>query len=99
MDDFPKSYLYVPAEHDEFVQIAYNNKMITESQILSVDCEIIDRSNLVIAYGTYHSNGMKVEIEHSTQTDTPIYYMPNMSEDCINGLKASMLIIMGFNGE
>ena len=41
--------LYVPAEHEDFVQKAFDKKYITERQILDVDCEILSEcDNIVI---------------------------------------------------
>jgi hypothetical protein len=88
MDGFPKMDLYIPAEHDEFVQIAFNRHYVNEEQILDVDKEIIDRCQLVIAYGDFtKSRGMKVELEHAGEHDIPIYFMPCLSKDTIKTLK------------
>ena len=93
MDGLPKSYLYVPGEHDEFVQIVYNNKWLSEEQVLGADCEIIDRCHLVIAYGEYHSRGMEVEIKHAAEHNIPIYFMTNISQPALEHLKSSIILI------
>jgi hypothetical protein len=93
MDGLPKSYLYVPGEHDEFVQIVYNKKWLTEEQILGADCDIIDRCHLVIAYGDYHSKGMEVEIKHAAECSIPIYFMNNISPPALEHLKSSIILI------
>ena len=46
----PWAEIYVPAEHEDFVQKAYNKKYITEKQILEVDCEIIAEHDILIIY-------------------------------------------------
>ncbi len=41
--------LYVPSEHEDFVKKAFDKKYITETQILDIDCDIIDKcDNIVI---------------------------------------------------
>jgi hypothetical protein len=40
--------LYVPAEHEEFVQIAYARKHINEEQILDTDCAIVKRCRCIV---------------------------------------------------
>ena len=87
-DAFPKIELYVPADHDEFVQVAFNKNYIDEVQILDVDCTIIDSCSLVIAYGSIElSRGMKVEVEHAVGVQVPVYFMPSLSEGSIGSLK------------
>lgn len=95
MDGFPKMDLYVPAEHDEFVQIAYDKEYINEEHILDVDCTIINDCSLLIACGDYtQSRGMTVEIQHAEDKGIPIYYMPAHSEATIKLLKHSIKLIL-----
>ncbi len=42
--------LYVPAEHEDFVQKAYDKKYVTEKQILDVDCEILSECDNIIIF-------------------------------------------------
>lgn len=72
--EFPNIQWYVPGEHDEFVLVCYRNKLLTEKQILTVDCEIIDKCNFMVVYSPddYISRGMQVEIDHCVYTHKPI---------------------------
>ena len=95
MDSFVKCSLYVPAEHDEFVQLAYNKKYLDETEILSIDCNIIDRCNLLIAFGDYSlSRGMQVEIEFAIQNKTPVFYMSELNRNIIESLKFAIQIVL-----
>lgn len=49
--------LYVPAEHEDFIQIAYDKGWINIEQILTVDGEILKRCDGVIFY---LPDGMKI---------------------------------------
>ena len=87
-DGFPKMELYIPADHDEFVQIAFDKEYINEEQILDVDCDIIEGCSLLIACGDHtQSRGMKVEIQYAVDNRIPIYYMPAFSDATIRTLK------------
>ena len=68
--------LYIPADHDEFVQVAYKNKLISERGILLTDCDILSRRDCVLAYdpsGEMVSRGMRIEIEHALAIGTPVF--------------------------
>ena len=86
--------LYVPAEHEDFVQIAYREGMITEAQILIVDCKIIDDCRGVIYYDPQYSfsSGMDVERLHQERTNKPgitfHFAGPTMKEDLNSWLHA-----------
>lgn len=95
MDSFVKCSLYVPAEHSEFVELASNKKYLDETEILSIDCDIIDRCNLLIAFGDYSlSRGMQVEIEFAIQNKTPVFYMSELNRNIIESLKFAIQIVM-----
>ena len=95
MDGFPKMDLYVPADHDEFVQIAFDKNYIDERQILDVDKEIINSCSLLIACGDHtQSRGMTVELEYARHKEIPIYFMPMFSAGVIAPLKHSLRLIL-----
>ena len=101
MDNYPPIELYVPADHDEFVQIAYKNKYITEEQILDVDCKIIDTCNLVISWGhpkETGSGGMKIEWDYACRNGINIYTMTEIDNLQIEALQFVIHLIIKSNG-
>ena len=68
--EFPHVEFYVPAAHDEFVMIGYDEGILNESQILFIDCKIIDTCQVVLAYipERHVSNGMFIETSHAVMT-------------------------------
>ena len=82
--EFPGVDFYVPGDHDEFITIAFVNGYINEEQILAVDCEIIDRCNLLINFvpDEYLSTGMMIENIHAGKRGIPIF---NVHSDNMNG--------------
>lgn len=74
-------YLYVPAEHDEFVLIAYKRGLLTEKDVLDVDCEIVDSCNLLLIYNweEHISRGMQREIDYADEHNIPILQFSDKS--------------------
>lgn len=83
--------LYVPGgPGEEFVQIAYDRKYITEKQILDVDCAIIDRCEAVVIYvptGDTLQGGRLIEFDHAMESNIPIkVFNENEIDDVIKWL-------------
>ncbi len=70
---YPQHEFYVPAEHEEFVQAAYDNPYLSINQILDIDCKIIDVKDGVIFYNheRMFSGGMKTEHAYAINTNKP----------------------------
>lgn len=77
----PSLRVYVPGEHDEFVTKAYRKHYLTVDDILTVDCELLGKRDLLIVYNheNYLSNGMVIEVNYAKEHNIPIY---SMSEVC-----------------
>lgn len=68
--------LYVPAEHEDFVQIAYKDNYLTEHQVLKIDCKIIDKCDGVIIFSPPDDpmqGGRAIEFEHAIATNKPVW--------------------------
>jgi len=72
--EFPNIDFYTPGEHDELVLIAYRRGLLTEEQILDIDCEIISRCSFLIVYSPddYTSKGMLTEIDYCVLNKIPV---------------------------
>lgn len=79
--EFPNISFYVPASHDEFVMIGYEEGILTETEILHIDCKITDRCHAVVAYipENHVSNGMLTEITHANKTGKPVLIVDDTS--------------------
>lgn len=76
--------VYCPADHDEFVMIAYRNCVLTEAQILAVDCEIVERCQALIWYSQLGpSNGAEIEMKHALTCNIPIFELPSLETNAI----------------
>lgn len=71
--EFPGLSLYVPAEHDEFILLAYETGRLDEAAILAVDKLIIVKRDVLLAYAPegYVSSGMQVEIAEAQRLGMP----------------------------
>ncbi len=80
---FPKLELYVPAENETFVQIAYDVGYLTEDQILNIDCYIIDNLDGVLVYvpdGDELQGGRKIEYDYAMAAGYPVYIFHTLKE-------------------
>jgi len=87
-----KIELYCPAEHDEFVLIAYQKGYLNETQILSVDCSILSQRDLLLVYAKddFISRGMKIEIEYAEENNFPIHYFSDVSSKSIKEIEQTI---------
>lgn len=72
---FPDLDLYVPAVHDEFVNIAYEEGTLSEKDILATDCTILSQRDLLLVYAPNKgllSRGMDVECKFAKKIKKPI---------------------------
>lgn len=74
--------LYIPAEHEDFVAIAYKDKYLTEKQILEIDCKILKRQDFHIVYEVdeWLGGGIEVEINAAKKYRKPIFYVSELDE-------------------
>ncbi len=94
---FPKLELYVPAEYETFVQIAYDSGYLSEDEILSVDCKIIDNCDGLIIYvpdGDKLQGGRLVEYNHAVTTNKPVcvFHTAHEAADWIEAMYQRELI-------
>jgi hypothetical protein len=97
MDGLPKSYLYVPADHELFIQRAYKDSLITKEQIIFINCKIISECNLLILFGGngIHTNKViKEELEYAKGEEVPVYTMPDLSPMAIQALRLTIKFIL-----
>lgn len=93
----PQLDIYVPAEHEDFVHIAWKQKMLSEEQILKVDCEIVARKDLllVLVKDGWRGGGIGVEINKAIECDIPIFYVEVVDDIMIDNLRTLLDVIVG----
>jgi len=75
MRRFTKIDLYIPADHDEFVSFAFQTKILTDTQILDIDCMIVDDRDFLVYYNPFDhiSQGMSREIAFAKANHIPMF--------------------------
>lgn len=96
MEGLPKSYLYVPADHELFIHHAYKDNLLTKEQICSINCKIIEEYNLLINFGSEAAVGSNLanELQCAQQEKIPIYSMPDLSPMAIQSLRLAIKLIL-----
>jgi hypothetical protein len=61
----PSLNIHCPAEMEDFVAVAYRMGVLSEKEILKVDCEILRNCNFLLVYcpDGVISHGMQIEID------------------------------------
>lgn len=80
---FPKLELYVPAENETFVRIAYDNAYLSIDDILWINCRIIDGCAGLLIYvpqGDVIQGGRFIEYNHAVRTNKPVVIFNKASE-------------------
>lgn len=77
---FPELDIYCPGEAEKFVHLTYANKLLTDGQILGIDCEILKDCDCVFAYAFDASRGMKVEIDFADECNIPTLTFEKLDE-------------------
>ena len=86
--------VYCPADHDEFVMIAYRWGILTEEQILNVDCIIVERCQALIWYsGLGPSKGAGIEMKRARSQAIPIHELHSLDTDELEQLKNFVEVI------
>ena len=71
----PNIEFYVPAEHEDFVQLAYDANYLNENEILEIDCMIINGCDAVVVLvpdGDELQGGRKIEYDHAVSHSKPV---------------------------
>ena len=78
----PSIELYVPAEHEDFVVIAYRDKLLTEKQILDIDCKILGKRDFHIVHEVdgWLGGGIGVEIDAAKKYSKAIFFVSELNE-------------------
>ena len=77
---FPHIDFYIPADHDEFVMLAYESGTLTIDQILDIDCQILSKRHIFLNYipDQYISGGMLKENMYAQENGIPILMAQNL---------------------
>jgi len=80
----PKLDIWVPAEYEPWICLAYNMKYLIIPEILEVDCKIVEMQDLLIVHNKngWEGGGIKNEIERAEEKNIPIIRL-NIKDDLV----------------
>ena len=95
-DNIPEIDLYVPAEHEDFVLIAYEDGYLTEEQILAIDCKILSRLDFHIVHEVdgWLGGGIAVEITEAKRCGKTIFYISSLDVATLGALRVIIKDLM-----
>lgn len=86
--------LYIPAESEPFVGVAFKDGYLTIHEILDIDCKIIDTCDIVIIYvpdGDELQGGRLVEHDYAVTCADKLIYIFSDAEQAIGYLIGHVL--------
>lgn len=88
--------LYVPAEHEQFVQSAFDRGFMSEQQILTVDCDILERQDLLIVLteNGWEGGGIGIEAMHARENGIPIVFVDVRTEMEMTWRNLQLVIVL-----
>jgi len=86
-------YYYVPAEHEEFIDLAFKAGYLTIEQILHIDCKIINACDVMLCSVEPKDDevqgGRAIEVRHCEETDKT-YFVFNYVNQAIDFINETM---------
>jgi len=64
--------IYTPGNAEDFVGLLYTKGLLTDKQILDIDCEILSKHDGLIVYDFDKSKGVEIEVAYAKKHDIPI---------------------------
>ncbi len=94
---FPKLELYVPAENETFIRVAYDMGLLTIDNILDIDCKIINHQDGLLVYvpdGDELQGGREIEYLYAVTTGKRvcIFHTPEEAANWIEAMYRKELI-------
>jgi hypothetical protein len=86
------TYIYVPAEHDLFIMLGYRAGLLDEKTILTIDCQIVGSSKLMLIYDFQYqiSHGCKVELDYAKKNGIPVIHFHSLTDTVIACIKVAL---------
>jgi len=83
---FPNLDIYVPANAEAFVYQTYSRGLLTDTQVLEIDCHILSGCDGVIVYDFDKSKGVEIEVKYAIDHGIPVFRFKKINQETINGI-------------
>lgn len=103
--EMPELDIFVPAEHEEFVGLAYVWGYLTEKQILCIDCMIVGSKDLLIVFAKngWTGGGIEVEVKYADKQGINTFYFSGIGDskslELLRSAVGSMLSVHSLDPE
>jgi hypothetical protein len=83
----PNLQIYCPGHAERFVHYTYADKLLTDAQILDIDCKIINECDVLLVYDFDKSAGVKIEIEYAVSRGIPVLRFKELNGKTIDDIR------------
>lgn len=87
MTAIPHLDLYVPGAAEDFVVLTFTKGLLTDEQIIEIDCEILEKRDGLLVYTFDKSTGVDKEIKKAKELGKPIYTFTELNSRVIEEIK------------
>lgn len=79
--------IYTPGNAEDFVGLTYTKGLLTDKQILELDCEILQKCNGMIVYNFDTSRGVQIEMDYAKLHNIPILIFDKLNSASIDNIE------------
>jgi hypothetical protein len=83
----PHLDIYVPGYAERFVGYSYKSGMLTDSQILEIDCKILQDCDGVIVYDFDTSKGVEIEVAYAIEHGIPVFRFKEFNQRTLKDIQ------------
>lgn len=86
-NEIPNLFLICPGDYEKFVYWTYALKLLTDEQILDVDCKILGDCDGLLAYDFDTSKGVEIEVKKAKDLSIPIFRFKEVNLKTLKQIK------------
>jgi len=79
--------IYTPGNAEDFVGLTYSEGLLTDKQILDIDCKILDKCDGLIVYDFDKSKGVETEVAYAKKHNMPILRFEKLNSKTIDRIQ------------
>ena len=86
--------IYTPGNAEDFVGLTYSKGLLTDTQILDLDCEILKKCDGLICYDFDTSKGVEIEVAYAKKNNIPILRFKELNAQTIDNIEKFVNTLM-----
>ena len=84
---FPDLDIYCPGDAEKFVYLTYAGGLLTDAQILDIDCKILGECDCIFAYDFDTSRGVQIEKDYAVKHQIPLLSFESLNSEAFNRIR------------